>query len=212
MKRKLIGQAIVLALGAASAFGQYKLEPAGAPPSELTPPIGALIQDKGHKIVAGSKVLCEVWFVKAVPTGPATTETDVMWKTVPLGAVVGAIRFPEGGGSDRRGQALKAGVYTMRFALQPVNGDHQGVAPQRDFLVLTPAAQDTDAAPVANVDALMNMTRKASGTPHPAVLSMWVIESDFKAGFDKAGESDWALQVDLGGVKIGLILVGKVEA
>jgi hypothetical protein len=208
MMKSLLG----LAAAAAVAFGQYKVEATGAAPSDLAPALGALMQDKGHKVLApDGKVWCEVWFVKTPPAGPPTSETDVTWKTVPMGSVIGALRFPAAG-YDRRGQNIKAGVYTLRYGMQPVNGDHQGVAPQRDFLVITPAAGDTDAAAVGNIDALMNMTRKASGTPHPAVLSIWRVESDFAPGLSQAGEHDWVLQVAIGDIKLAVILVGKTEA
>ncbi len=202
----------ILALTAAAAFGQYKLEPGGAPPAELAAPIAADLQPAGHKVIGkDGKVLCEIWIRKAAQTGAPTTETDVTFKTLTFGSVVGAISFP-GKGEDRRGQPLKAGVYTLRFALQPVNGDHQGVAPQRDFLALAPAAADTDSKPVTNVDALMNLSRKASGNPHPAVLSMWKVEdADFKPGFSQMGEHDWVLQVAVGDAKVAIVLVGKAE-
>jgi hypothetical protein len=54
-------------------------------------------------------------------------------------------------------------------------------------------------------------SKKASGTPHPAVLSMYVVESDFKPGLQNVGEHDWILYVKIGETPIGLIVVGKVE-
>jgi hypothetical protein len=202
--------AAVLALSAA-AFGQYKVEPAGGPPSELAAPIAAELQDKGHKVSGpDGKVWCELWFRKVAPKGPVTTESDVTWKTIPMGSLVGAIRWGAGA-YDRRGQNLKPGVYTLRYGIQPINGDHQGVAPQRDFLVLTPAAVDQKPDAVTKVDELMVMSRKSSGTPHPAVLTMYVVENDFKPGMQLLGEHDWTLMAEVGEMKIALTLVGKAE-
>lgn len=196
---------------AASAFAQYKVEAAEAPPSELAPAIAAELQPAGQKIIApDGKVWCEVWFRKEVSASAPSNESDVTWKTVPPGTLVGAIRFPNGG-SDRRAQPVKAGVYTLRFSMFPINGDHQGVAPQRDFLVLSPAATDQALDPIAKFDDLMNLSRKVSGTPHPAVLSMWLIESDFTPGIEQMGEHDWVLKAAVGDAKIALILVGKAE-
>ncbi|MCC6586868.1 MAG: hypothetical protein IT168_09270 [Bryobacterales bacterium] len=203
----------VIALLALSvvAFGQYKVEPAGAPPSELAAAMTAELQPAGHKVTSpDGKVWCEVWFRKEAPTGPPTSESDVTWKTMPPGSLVGAIRFP-GNGIDRRGQPIKAGVYTLRFSMFPINGDHQGVAPQRDFLVLTPAAGDQDPKQIAKFDDLMAMSRKASGTPHPAILSMWLIEGDFQPGLEQMGEHDWVLKAAVGKSHIALIVVGKAE-
>lgn len=196
---------------AAAALGQYKVEPAGSPPAELAAAIVAELQPAGQKIIApDGKVWCEVWFRKQAPAGSPTTESDVTWKTMPPGSLVGAIRFPNGG-ADRRAQPVKAGVYTLRFSMFPINGDHQGVAPQRDFLVLSPAAADQASTVLSKFDDLMNLSRKVSGTPHPAVLSMWLIESDFTAGLEQMGEHDWVLKAAVGDAKIALIVVGKAE-
>ena len=92
-----------------------------------------------------------------------------------------------------------------------MNGDHLGVSPQRDFLVLVPAGDDKDLNAAPNFDALMAMSRKASGTPHPAVLSMWGAGASDAAGFAKQGENDWVLTKKIGDTLISVILVGKVE-
>ena len=130
--------------------------------------------------------------------------------TLVHGAVVGVVHFPARY-SDRRGQTLKPGVYTMRYSMYPINGDHQGAAPQRDFFLLTPAAEDKDPAAAPNFDTLMNMSRKASSTPHPAVFSVWKAEP-FKPGLAAEGEQDWVLETKLGDIPVAIILVGKVDA
>ena len=206
MKRLLMAFAACGAL----AFAQYKVEATGEAPAEVAAPIKELLAPAGHKVMSGDgKVWCEVWFVKAAPKGPDSTEADLMWKTAPPGSVIGTIRWHEGG-YDRRGQVLKPGVYTLRFSMFPLNGDHQGVAPNRDFLVMTPAAEDQSAAAVPKFDDLMKMSRKASGTPHPAVLAMYVVESDFQPGIQNVGE-DWNLFAKVGETPIGLTVVGKSE-
>jgi hypothetical protein len=198
-------------MAASAAFPQYKVEPAGPPPSELAPAVAATMQKDGYKIVAANgTAFCEVWFRTAAPSGPKSTEDGVTLPTIPQGAMLGALRFP-GRGSDRRGQNVKQGVYTLRYGLQPVNGDHQGVAPQRDFLVMVPAADDTDPASTPGFDDLMKMSRKASGTPHPAVLSMSSSSNTTFPELKKEGDSDWALHAKIGALPVEAIVVGKVE-
>jgi hypothetical protein len=203
--------ALSLLLAATAALAQYKSEPAGAPPAELAPAISQALQQQGTKVLGGDgSVYCEVWFRTSLPSGPKATEEGITLPTIPHGALLGAIRFP-GQGADRRGQAIKPGVYTLRYSLQPVNGDHLGVSPQRDFLVMVPAADDKDLNATPNFDALMGMSRKASGTPHPAVLSMWAAGASDPAGFAKQGENDWVLTFKMGSTPVSVILVGKVE-
>ena len=155
-------------------------------------------------------MFCEVWFRTSLPAGAKSAEESVTLPTIPHGTLLGVIRFAAQG-ADRRGQPIKPGVYTLRYSLQPLNGDHLGVSPQRDFLVLVPAGDDKDLNATPNFDALMAMSRKASGTPHPAVLSMWGAGASDPAGFAKQGENDWVLTRKIGATPISVILVGKVE-
>ena len=190
----------------------YKAEPAGPPPSDLAPAFASLMSPAGYKISGPGGVFCEVWFRSSLPSGPKRTDDSVTFNTIPYGALIGVIRFP-GQGADRRGQQIKPGVYTLRYGNYPVNGDHLGVAPQRDFLVMTPAAEDKDPNATPAHEDLMVMSKKASGTPHPAVLSMEPPPSGAAAGsLTKEGEHDWTLTVKSGATTFGLILVGKVEA
>lgn len=203
---------LVILLAAGNLLAQYKSEPAGAPPSELASSITQMLQQQGTKILSGDgKVVCEVWFRTTLPSGPASSDQNVTLGTVPHGALLGAIRFP-GQGSDRRGQEIKPGVYTLRYSLIPVNGDHQGASPQRDFVALVPAADDKDANATPNFDALMAMSRKASGTPHPAVLSIWAAGASDPLGFAKQGDgNDWVLTTKIGDTPISIILVGTYQ-
>jgi hypothetical protein len=198
-------------LAATAAFAQYKAQPAGDPPTDVATPILATLNKAGTKIVADNgSTYVEIWLRSTMPAGPNTGESSVTLPTIPQGALLGVVRFPAKG-SDRRGQNIAPGVYTLRYGNYPVNGNHQGVAPQRDFFVLVPAALDKSADVMLDFDALMNLSRKASGTPHPAVLSFWKADAGDKAGFEKQGEKDWVLTTNLGSTKVSIILIGKVE-
>ena len=199
-----------LILAAGAVFGQYTSAPAGPPPSELNAGIAATLQKDGTKIMNGSTVVCEIWFRATAPSGPKSGEDNVSLPNIPQGTLLGAMRFPVRG-ADRRGNPIAPGVYTLRYSNFPQNGDHQGVAPQRDFLLLSKAADDQDANATPGFKELVAMSEKATGAPHPGVFSFWKQESDFKPGFAKAGENDWVLQTKLGDIPISVILIGKVE-
>lgn len=193
---------------AASAFAQYKAEPAGGPPSELNPAISAVLQKEGTKVVGPNGPVAEIWFRSSSPAGQPNNEDSVTFANVAQGTLMGAVRFPSAA-SDRRGQKIQPGIYTMRFSMFPQNGDHQGVEPQRDFLLLVPAAADTDAAATPGFKALAAMSMKASGTPHPAVFSIWKADSGFQPGISMMGEHDWVLQAKIGDLPIAMIVVGQ---
>ncbi len=192
-------------MAAACAFGQYKLESAGAPPSELAPEIRGALQKDGARISGAKGVVCEVWFRASVPSA-ANSEQNVTFSDIAHGTLVGAVRFPTEG-KDRRGQPLKPGVYTMRLSFFPVDGAHQGVAPTRDFVLLTPAAADSDLNATPSYKELVAMSIKASGTPHPAVLNVWKPDSKEPAAVKQEGE-DWVLYSTLGDKPIAMIVVG----
>jgi hypothetical protein len=193
------------------ALPQYKLESAGPPPSGVPAPIAGTLQKDGSKVVAGNgTAFCEVWFRTAVPSGPKTTEDGATVPSIPLGSLVGVLQFPARG-SDRRGQNIKPGIYTLRYSLHPVNGDHQGVAPQRDFLLMVPVADDPGPDAKPGFDDLVKLSSKASGTPHPAVLSMSASSNAKFPELKKEGENDWALHAKIGDTAIEVIVVGKAE-
>jgi hypothetical protein len=204
---------IAFSLAAASvAFAQYKMDMAAGAPPEVAPAFASLLQKQGIKVTgANGSVWAEVWLRSSAPSGPKSTEEGVSLPTIPHGAFLGVIQFPANG-ADRRGQMIKPGVYTLRYSLHPVNGDHLGVAPQRDFAVLVPAAEDKDPNANLGYDALMALSKKASGTPHPAVLSL---STSSAAGatptLAKEGDHDWVINAKLGELPVALIVVGKAE-
>jgi hypothetical protein len=199
--------ALAFATAAVLAFG-HTAEPAGPPPSEVDPAIAAVLQKDGVRIKDGNKTVMELWFRNSVPTGAATTESNVSMTTVPHGTLMGVVRFPERG-ADRRGQVVKPGVYTLRLSYFPPDGNHQGVSEQRDFLLLSLASEDKDPKATPKYEALIAASTKVSGTAHPAVLSTWKVDpANFKAGVAQEGEHDWVLQHKVGDLAIAVIVAG----
>jgi hypothetical protein len=196
--------AIALFAVAAVAFG-HTAEPAGAPPAEASA-VSSVLQKDGIRIKDGNKTVMELWFRNALPAG-GNTEDNATIKRVSHGTLLGVVRFPERG-ADRRGQTIKPGVYTLRLSFFPQNGDHQGVAPQRDFLLMSPIDADKDPNATMNFDQLVALSQKASGTPHPAVLSVWKAADDAKPGITVEEEHDWVLRHKIGDLLIAVIVAG----
>jgi hypothetical protein len=192
-----------------AAFGQYKAEPAGAPPAEVASRIAQALATAGFRITNNGSTYCEIWLRSRLPAGSSSSAQNVTLPGIPIGALLGLIRF-DGNGADRRGQSIPPGLYTLRYANLPANSDHQGAAPQRDFLLLIPAGEDTDPNSTLKLDTLVAMSRKASGTPHPAVLSAWKADGDVTA-FSQQGD-DWVLQIKLGDTPIAVILIGTASS
>lgn len=187
---------------------EYKLEPISTPAPDLPAAYAAEIAGQGYRINGPSGAWCEVWFRKTIPSGPKPTDPAI---TLPLtqGTLIGVIRFPKAG-SDRRGQQLKPGVYTLRYSLFPPDGAHQGIAPQRDFALATPIAGDSDPKAMPDFAALVQQS-KSSGTAHAAVFSLLPPAGSAFPAVTKEGEHDIVLNVKVGDLPIGIIVSGRAE-
>ena len=188
---------------------EYKFEPIAAAPSGLPAAYAAAIQGGGARVAGSAGPWCEVWAAKSIATTKSSDPSIVFG--IAQGSFLGILRFPAKG-ADRRGQVIPAGLYTMRYSLFPVDGAHSGVAPQRDFVLLTPIAADPDPSAKPAFDDLVQWSVKASGTPHPAVLSIETPPSGATApSVVKEGEHDWVLTLKSGDTTISMIVVGKAE-
>jgi len=198
-------------LGASMVLAQdYKLEPITMAAPGLPAAYAALIQTEGYRITGPGGPWCEIWFRNSIATGAKSADEAIVFP-IAQGTLVGILRFPATG-ADRRGQTIKPGVYTLRYSLQPVDGSHVGVAPQRDFLLLTPIGNDADPSAMPAFDALIQMSTKASGTPHPAVISIEPPSGSTFPAITKEGDHDWVLNVKIGNLPVAIIVAGKVEA
>lgn len=158
----------------ASPAQEYKIEPLKqAAPAGVPAAVRAALSGEGYKVVDGQgKTYAEVWLRKAVPASetPGGPKGAVQFPFLAEGELLGALHFP-GEGHDYRDQSIAKGVYTLRYGLQPVNGDHLGVSPYRDYALLLPAAKDTSLTNLA-AKPLNDRSSESAGTSHPAVLML----------------------------------------
>lgn len=86
-----------------------------------------------------------------------------------------------------------------------------GVAIWRDFLLLSPASDDRNAAPLEEA-ALLRASNKAARKPHPAVLALFPVPEGKGVGAVFANElGQPTVVVVLGGVSLGLVVAGEGE-
>ncbi|HXH48362.1 MAG TPA: hypothetical protein VNM47_03235 [Terriglobia bacterium] len=223
MRRLVVfSMASILAFSVA-AFAQdtYKIQATQGPPGgDVAQAIQSSLQSQGEGLLDSSgKVLCEIWLRKELaPAASPDPAANVLYGKIAQGSLVGVIHFPEAT-KDFRGQAIKAGYYTLRYELVPQDGNHMGVSQYRDFLLLVPAAKDVDGdKPVTFADAV-KLSRDSTDTGHPGVMlldSVSDTEKTFPAVFQDYSQN-WALQMEAevgsGGPKLPLaiVLVGQFE-
>lgn len=203
----LIFSSLMLAVVACAQ--DYKLETISTVALGLPAAYAAVMDSSGYRVVGPAGVWCEIWFRKSIPTGAKPADDSIVLP-VAQGTLLGILRFAAAG-YDRRGQTVKAGVYTLRYSTYPMDGSHQGVAPQRDFAVLTPLSADADPNAAPAFDPLVDASIKGVGTPHPAVLSLEAPAGGALPAVSKEGDSDWVLKVKVGSLPIAIIVAGKVE-
>ena len=183
-----------------------------AAPDELAPAIKAQLQTSGAKVTLG-EATAEIWLVNGV----TATAPGPGWSNVESGTLVGAMRVT-GSFKEIRGKVVKPGVYTLRYGQQPQNGDHLGISPFREFLLLSPAAVDRDPK-VPGFDGAVALSKQTIGTSHPASLSLdppedapGAVRSAYK---NESGHDGVVFEVKQSGkgtgtIKFGLILAGLI--
>lgn len=154
--------------------GSYKLEPSKeGPPADLSSAIQGELSPTAHRVLdAQGKPFATIWLRKGIPASgkPAGPKGAVQFPVLASGELLGALRYEREGG-DYRDQPIAPGAYTLRYGLQPVNGDHLGVSTFRDYALLVPAEMDQAVGPLSRA-ALEDKSAEAAGTSHPAVLML----------------------------------------
>ena len=161
------------------AAAQAKLEkvPALADAS-VAAAVRAPLDTNGARLVRpDGSVLCEVWLHKSLPVGRVAAARGASYPELSEAEQLGVISFPNGG-KDFRGQAIKPGFYTMRYELLPEDGNHMGVAPTRDFVLLVRASDDPDPNTQLDTAQLVKLSAQAAGTNHPAAFVLLAPESN----------------------------------
>jgi hypothetical protein len=209
---------VLLVATASLAQTSYKLEPTPLPASaDLPAALAAILQSQGSRVLDSTGApLCEIWLAKAVPLKASPgSSADVIYGNLEVGTLVGAVHFPNKG-SDYRGQAIKPGYYTLRYALVPQDGNHMGVNPTRDFLLMSPVTQDSQVDQVLQLDALLKLSRQASGTNHPAILTLSNASGGASPSLAQDEQGHWILQAQAKGkgapLSLAIVVVGQAAA
>lgn len=147
------------------------------PPKELDPSIRAKLQTKAVQVLNGEKTIYEFWLSSEVPAQSKPASTPKALDTIKEATLLGAVSVPAAR-RDYRDDELAAGVYTMRFALQPQDGDHLGTAEYAYFAVLVSAKLDTKPEGITEFKALVKASAKSSSGDHPVILSLRPASSD----------------------------------
>lgn len=174
---------------------QVKVEKA-APPGELQGSIKELLGDEALRVEGKDGPVCTLWLRKEIPSKATAQQikNGLTYREIPPTTIIGVIELPAKW-IDFRKQEIAKGVYTLRLAIQPMDGDHMGTAPHNEFCLLTPAAKD-DKPGLLDVKSLTELSSNATGSTHPSVLLLFpnAKPEDTPKIIDK-GNKIWVLNV-----------------
>jgi len=189
-----------------------KVEPVALPTSAgISDNLKNTLEQSGYHLVqSNGDVLCDIWTRNNLPTQAKKDVADALYPELTESTLIGVISFPKPG-SDYRGQAIPAGFYTLRYELLPDDGNHLGVAPNRDFVLLIAVENDPDPNTSFKFDELVSLSRKATGTRHPGPMSL--VQPGSATGLSKDDEDHWIFTTSLklqngGDLPVALVVKG----
>src|SRR5436190_9278707 len=138
------------------------------PPKELGEAIRQTLQTKAAQVLDGNKPAFEFWFAREIPLKSRPASLAKALDSLEPATLLSAVSVSSAT-QDYRDDELPAGVYTMRFALQPQDGDHSGSTDYIYFAVLVPAKLDAAPDALTTYKAVVKASAKEASPEHPHV-------------------------------------------
>jgi hypothetical protein len=183
-----------------------------AVPEAVSQEASELIGKKSCTISIDDQVAAHFWFREdpLVALSPSS-ELAVTFGQLQSGSLMGVVHLVQSW-SDYKENSIQSGVYTMRYGVMPADGNHMGVSPYRDYLLLIPAAEDTDPEGVLSYVELVGSSMLATGAPHPAVLALFPVWEEISEPKLTKNEMDqWTIAVKFGDQVLGVVVAGRGE-
>ena len=174
----LLGVALSVQLADHSRAGDFLAKVADKePPNQIGESIRNTLQPRAVQVLQGDKAVLEIWFRSEVPLKAKPGSVDKAMDAIAETTLLGAMSVGNGQ-RDYKDNEIAAGVYTLRFGLQPQDGDHLGTAEYPYFAVLIPAKNDMQLDGVNSFKAMTKASGKDTASGHPVVLSLRPVSSD----------------------------------
>jgi hypothetical protein len=154
---------------------QVRLTVAAAdPPKEVAEPIREVLNTQAVSLANDESTFFQFWFRKELPLAQPPAGETLALDTLQEGTVLGVLKV-DSERYDFRDEEIPAGIYILRFGIQPEDGNHLGVAPTRTFALLIPAQADTQLDPVTH-EELMKAAAVNNAASHPSSLNLQPVE------------------------------------
>src|SRR5205814_5405106 len=168
----LLGIAVSVQLTSHSQAADFSVKVADKePPGQIAESIRKMLQPKDVKLLNGDAPVFEFWFGSDVALKSKPGSADKALGSIQETTLLGAVSVGNGQ-RDYKDNEIAAGVYTMRFGLQPQDGDHLGTAEYPYFAVLIPAKNETQLDGLTTFKAMATASGKDTASAPPGVSSL----------------------------------------
>lgn len=186
---------MVCLLAAPAWAADARLEKGVAVPDTVPAAVKAQLSATGVRVINESgAAYAEVWLGKAVAAEAKPPNADITYAGISDGTFLGVWRYVAQG-LDYRGHPVLAGLYSMRYALMPLDANHLGSFPYRDFILLVPLDADQNPQVTLKWEEVVALSKKAApGASHPAILPMVPAEGAGEATLVKNDQGQYLLR------------------
>lgn len=198
IKALLATSGLVLMLSLLAAAQNGKVESTGPLTDSAVPEkVRESLNDKGYRLTLDDpKPACELWLRKSIPAATKKGPEAAAYLQLAESTLVGVVHFFQAA-ADFRGHQVPAGFYTLRYALIPDDGNHLGVSPNPDFLLLIPAQSDSDPSAAFTFQELVTMSARTGGTKHPGPLSLPPADKPSTGTIARDDQDHWIFSASL---------------
>lgn len=171
--------------GCAWGIDSYALEPSPELAfSQLPKTLSDSLDAQGIRLVSstyGKKApLFDVWWRKEVPAQESRPRAgSLIYRGLKQGEFLGVVSFLRLQ-EDFQHHPMQPGLYTMRYVQLAQDGKDDAVSLYPDFVMLSPAWTDKEAATLVPMDELRKRGSLASHKDEPAVLSLVPVNPNYK--------------------------------
>lgn len=190
-------------------------------PKSIAPELAKALASASYAITMDGKEVAHFWLRDLVPSTAAGD--SIPYESVPEGTFLGVVRIQGGQLRDFRNQQLADGVFTVRLATHPQDGNHMGIAPYPMFVCLLKPDLDKTLAALDH-DELMDLAVKTLSSGHPAVLFLQPLDRKPTVEFPSIGKNEYQHQVlhlktrakakdeKTAALPLGIVIVGVTDA
>lgn len=180
------------------------------PLSEASPAKVQAEFSPGLRVFRDGSPYMDLWFRADLPTVEAKSPVErVLYNWLKPGGLIGVVRIHQVA-VDFRAQKVQPGLYTLRYGVQPDDGDHEDKTELRNFLLLCPAAEDVSSA-LLDHKALTRLSATLNGKKHPAVLYLdWPSCGPLPGVVQRVDPGRTIVEVAAGkGLRLSIVIVGQ---